>query len=89
MTDAGNLVSATLQADGRISVPKAVLKQLGVGDGGSVMFVIDGDAVRVVNPLRFALERIQEKLDGVAEATGLTSEEAIMKAVKEVRTSAR
>ena len=48
---------------------------LGMDTGNSVIFIVEGNNVRVVNSSAYALMRFQEQKSGKAEKTGLLSEE--------------
>ena len=76
---------ATIMENGRVTLPKSVLKVLGVSEGGRITFVVEGKAVRVVNSAVYAMETLQKDLVGEAERVGLTSEEEVMSLVAEVR----
>lgn len=76
---------ATIMENGRVTLPKSVLKVLGVSEGGRITFVVEEKAVRVVNSAVYAMETLQKDMVGEAERVGLTSEEAVMSLVAEVR----
>lgn len=76
---------ATIMENGRVTLPKSVLKVLGVSEGGRITFVVEEKAVRVVNSAVYAMETLQKDMVGEAECVGLTSEEAVMSLVAEVR----
>lgn len=76
---------ATIMENGRVTLPKSVLKVLGVSEGGRITFVVEGKAVRVVNSAVYAMETFQKGMAGEAERVGLTSEEAVISLVAEVR----
>ena len=76
---------ATIMENGRVTLPKSVLKVLGVSEGGRITFVVEEKAVRVVNSAVYAMETRQKDMVGEAERVGLTSEEAVMSLVAEVR----
>ena len=83
----GNISSYTVKVSsrGRITLPKAVRDILGVSVGYSVGFASEDDKILIVNPAVYAMQQLQEEMDGEAECTGLTSEEAVMDLVKELR----
>lgn len=77
--------SAKVMAKGQVTIPSDVRKILGVSDGDRISFVVDGNTVRIVNAAIFAMQMLQNELEGEAERLGLTSEEEVMKLVKEIR----
>lgn len=76
---------AVVMENGRVTPPKSVLEVLGVFEGGRITFVMEGKAVRVVNSSVYAMETLQKGMAGEAERVGLTSEEAVVSLVAEVR----
>lgn len=76
---------AGVMENGRVTPPKSVLEVLGVFEGGRITFVMEGKAVRVVNSAVYAMETLQKDMVGEAERVGLTSEEAVVSLVAEVR----
>ena len=75
---------STIQ-DGKIIIPGEIQKLLGVSDGGRVMFIVDGEEVRIVNPAVHALREIQEAMKGEAERVGWKSDDDIVAYIKEIR----
>ena len=76
---------AVVMENGRVTPPKSFLEVLGVFEGGRITFVMEGKAVRVVNSAVYAMETLQKGMAGEAERVGLTSEEAVVSLVAEVR----
>ncbi|HIU88014.1 MAG TPA: AbrB/MazE/SpoVT family DNA-binding domain-containing protein [Candidatus Avilachnospira avistercoris] len=72
-------------AKGQITIPKDVREVLGVSSGDRVTFIVEGDNVRLVNSAVYAMQMFQKEMAGEAERTGLTSDEAVMELVKELR----
>lgn len=77
--------NAKVMAKGQVTIPKDVRKVLGVSDGDRISFVVEGDSVRIMNAAVFAMQMLQTQLQGEAERLGLTSDEDVMKLVKEIR----
>lgn len=77
--------NAKVMAKGQVTIPKDVRKVLGVSDGDRISFVVEGDSVRIMNAAVFAMQMLQSQLQGEAERLGLTSDEEVIKLVKEVR----
>lgn len=63
-------------AGGRIALPADVRRSLGLQNGDTVLFEIEGDEVRI-RPARSALRRVQERLRAFAPSEGLVSDELI------------
>lgn len=61
---------------GRLVVPAAMRKSLGLETGSAVLMELHGDELRI-RPVRSALRRIQEKLRVHAPAEGTLSDELI------------
>lgn len=77
--------SAKVMAKGQITIPKDVRDVLGVSSGDRVTFIVEGNTVRIVNSAVYAMQMLQQEMTGEAERTGLTSENAVMAFVKEMR----
>ena len=77
--------NAKVMAKGQITIPKDVREVLGVSSGDRVTFIVEGDNVRLVNSAVYAMQIFQKEMAGEAERTGLTSDEAVMELVKELR----
>lgn len=63
-------------AGGRIALPADIRRSLGLQNGDTVLFEVNGDEVRI-RPARSALRRVQERLRAFAPKEGLVSEELI------------
>ena len=77
--------NAKIMAKGQVTIPKDVRKALGVASGDRITFIVEGNAVRIVNSAVYAMQMLQQEMAGKAERTGLTSEEDVMALVKELR----
>ena len=53
--------------------------------GDRITFVVENGNVRLINSAVYAMQLLQAQMANEAENTGLTSDEAIMDLVKEVR----
>lgn len=76
---------AKITAKGQITIPVAIRKMLGVGDGDKVMFVQEGDKIVMKNASSIALLEAQQAFQGVAEEMGIEDEQDVVDMVKEVR----
>jgi AbrB family looped-hinge helix DNA binding protein len=63
-------------AGGRIALPADIRRSLGLQNGDTVLFELNGEEVRI-RPARFALRRAQERLRAFAPKEGLVSEALI------------
>ena len=75
---------STIQ-DNKVVIPSEMQKILRVSNGYRVMFIADGDEVRIVNPAVHAMRKLQEAMKGAAEEAGLSTEDDVVALVKEVR----
>ena len=77
--------SAKIMPKGQITLPKDIRDILGLEQGDRVTFVVNGTDIRLVNSAVYAMEVFQKQMQGEAERTGLTSDEAITDLVKQIR----
>lgn len=77
--------NAKVMAKGQITIPKDIRDILGISSGDRVTFVVENGNVRLINSAVYAMQTLQAQMAGEAENTGLTTEEAVMDLVKEVR----
>lgn len=85
MTSNTFIDNAKVMAKGQITIPKDVREILGISNGDRVTFVVENGNVRLINSAVYAMQILQSKMVGEAEASGLTSDDAIMDLVKEIR----
>ena len=85
MTTTTFIDNAKVMAKGQVTIPKDVREILGVSSGDRITFVVENGSVRVINSAIYAMQMLQEQMDGEAEAAGITSDEDVMNLVKEVR----
>lgn len=77
--------NAKVMAKGQVTIPKDIREVLGVASGDRITFIVEGNAVRIVNSAVYAMQVLQKEMVGEAERTGLTSDDDVMKLVKELR----
>ncbi len=84
---------STIQ-DGKIAIPCEIQKILGVSDGYRLMFIADGEEVRIVNPAihdvrrlqaMHSMRKLQEAMKGAAEEAGWKSDDDVVEYIKEIR----
>ena len=78
--------NAKVMAKGQITIPKDIRDILGVSNGDRVTFVVEGNAVRIINSAVYAMQVLQNEMSGEAERTGLLSDEEVTALVRELRT---
>lgn len=77
--------NAKVMSKGQVTIPKDVREILGISSGDRITFVVENGNVRLINSAIYAMQLLQAQMANAAENTGLTSDEAIMDLVKEVR----
>ena len=77
--------NAKVMSKGQVTIPKDVREILGISSGDRISFVVENGNVRLINSAVYAMQLLQAQMANEAENTGLTSDEAIMDLVKEVR----
>ena len=81
--------NAKVMSKGQITIPKDVRNVLGVSSGDRVSVIVEGNTVRIVNSAVYAMQMLQSELAGEAQRICLTSDDAVMDMVKEIRSSNR
>lgn len=77
--------NAKVMSKGQVTIPNDVREILGISSGDRITFVVENGNVRLINSAIYAMQLLQAQMANEAENTGLTSDEAIMDLVKEVR----
>ena len=77
--------NAKVMSKGQVTIPKDVREILGISSGDRITFVVENGNVRLINSAVYAMQLLQAQMANEAENNGLTSDEAIMDLVKEVR----
>ena len=71
--------------DNKVAIPDEVQKILGVANGYRVMFIADGEEVRIVNPAVHSMRKLQEAMKGAAEEAGWKSDDDVVEYIMEMR----
>ena len=77
--------NAKVMSKGQITIPKDVRDVLGVTSGDRLTFVVEGNSVRIINSALYAMEILQNEMQGEAENSGLKTEEDVTTLVSELR----
>ena len=77
--------NAKVMSKGQVTIPKSVRDVLGVSNGDRVSFVVDGNNVRIINSAVYAMQILQAQMAGEAERAGLSSEEGVVRLIKDIR----
>lgn len=77
--------NAKVMAKGQVTIPKDIREILGVASGDRITFIVEGNAVRIVNSAVYAMQVLQNEMAGEAERAGLTSDEDVLALVRELR----
>lgn len=77
--------NAKIMAKGQVTIPKDVREVLGVTSGDRISFIVEGKTVRIVNSAVYAMQLLQNEMAEEAKRTGLSSDDAVMALVKELR----
>ncbi len=77
--------NAKVMSKGQITIPKDIREILGISCGDRVTFVVENGNVRLINSAVYAMQMLQTQMKGEAKDTGLTSDDAVMDLVKEIR----
>ena len=77
--------NAKVMSKGQVTIPKDIRTVLGLDNGSRVTFIVEKGSVRMVNSAVYAMQMIQSEMAGEGEKVGLTSEEDVNTAVKEIR----
>lgn len=85
MLTANFIDNAKVMSKGQVTIPKDVREVLGIESGDRVTFVVENGTVRIVNSAIYAMQMLQNSLEGEAEKAGLTSDDDINALVKELR----
>ncbi len=76
---------AKISSKGQITIPIEIRRKLGLKEGDKVVFVEQNNNVILLNSNKLAFEEFQKDMAGEAEKAGITSQQDVVDAVKEVR----
>lgn len=78
--------SAKVMSKGQVTIPKDIREVLGISCGDRVTFIVDENGtVHLMNSAIYAMKLLQENMSGVAQKTGLNSEEDVIDLIAEMR----
>lgn len=67
--------NAKVMSKGQVTIPKDIRAILGVNSGDRVTFIVEGNSVHMVNSAVYAMQLLQQDMQGEAERFGLTSDD--------------
>ena len=77
---------AKISANGQITVPIEIRRQLGLKSGDKILFLENKDGEIIIsNASANAIRKAQNAFSGAAEAMGISSEDEVQALVDEVR----
>jgi AbrB family looped-hinge helix DNA binding protein len=77
--------NAKVMAKGQITLPKDIREVLGVGAGDRVTLICRDNQVIMMNAAIYAMNMLQEGMEGEFEKAGIMNDDDVMDLVKEVR----
>ncbi len=81
------IANAKVMSKGQVTIPKDVREVLGISSGDRVTFVVENGNVKLFNSTVYAMQTLQTQMTGEADTSGLTSDEAVIDMIKNIRTS--
>lgn len=78
--------NAKVMSKGQVTIPKDIREILGIDSGDRVTFIVENGSVRIVNSAIYAMQMLQNKMQGEAEKSNLNSEKEITALISEMRT---
>ena len=77
MAEIAMVNDARVMAKGQVTIPKNIRTVLGVSSGDRVTFIVEGNTVKVINSVIYAMQKFQEQMSGEAAKAGFSSEEDV------------
>jgi len=77
--------TAKVMSKGQITLPIDIRKNMGLSTGDRVALIYEKDRVIMVNPAVYAMETLQQEMEGEFAKVGINSEDDIMDLVREIR----
>lgn len=77
--------NAKVMSKGQVTIPKDIRQILGVESGDRITFIVEGNTVRIVNSAVYAMQMLQNEMQGEAEKAGLDNDDDITALVKDIR----
>lgn len=74
-----------VNSKGQVTIPVDMRKELGIKDGGKVVFIKQGNKICIANASMVALEEIQKEFKGEAEKIGWKDENDVVNYIAELR----
>jgi len=59
--------NAKVMSKGQVTIPKDIRQILGVESGDRITFIVEGNTVRIVNSAVYAMQMLQNEMQGEAE----------------------
>ena len=59
--------NAKVMSKGQVTIPKDIRQILGVENGDRITFIVEGNTVRIVNSAVYAMQMLQNEMQGEAE----------------------
>lgn len=78
--------TAKVMSKGQITLPIDIRKNLGLSTGDRVALIYENKRVIMMNPAVYAMETLQNEMDGEWEKAGIHSEEDLNELMREIRT---
>ena len=77
MSEVRMINDARVMAKGQVTIPKDIRAVLGINPGDRVTFIVENNAVKVVNSAVYALQCFQQQMKGEGRKAGLLTDEDV------------
>lgn len=81
--------TAKVMSKGQITLPVDIRNGMGLSTGDRVALIYENDRVIMMNPAIYAMEMLQNAMEGEWEKAGIHSEEDLLLMISEVRSKRR